>query len=136
MWWPRLLRSHAAIQWDDYEKDYTDLPPQVPSCIHLLPLCLHLSLAHTVTDNTHMRGSSDQQSRAHMSIVMQFSTSEIYISIRRDLDWGRQPGSKSYSTPLCSLRARQAADAPMSCALLHVCMVPVLRKHSGVQQLV
>ena len=29
MWWPRLLRGHAAIQWDDYEKDYSDLPPQV-----------------------------------------------------------------------------------------------------------
>lgn len=29
MWWPRLLSGHAAIQWDDYEKDYSDLPPQV-----------------------------------------------------------------------------------------------------------
>jgi hypothetical protein len=25
-WWPRLLRSHAEIAWDDYEKDYSDLP--------------------------------------------------------------------------------------------------------------
>ena len=24
-----MLSSHAAIQWDDYEKDYSDLPPQV-----------------------------------------------------------------------------------------------------------
>ncbi|KAK9824173.1 hypothetical protein WJX72_008288 [[Myrmecia] bisecta] len=29
MWWPRLLRHHCDIQWDDYEKDYSDLPPHV-----------------------------------------------------------------------------------------------------------
>ena len=29
MWWPRLFCHHAAIQWDDYDKDYSDLPPQV-----------------------------------------------------------------------------------------------------------
>ncbi len=28
-WWPRLLRSHAPVAWDDTHKDYTDLPPQV-----------------------------------------------------------------------------------------------------------
>ena len=25
-WWPRLLRGQPAIAWDDYEKDYSDLP--------------------------------------------------------------------------------------------------------------
>lgn len=29
MWWPRLLRHHSEIAWDDYEKDYSDLPEQV-----------------------------------------------------------------------------------------------------------
>lgn len=29
MWWPRLLKAHASIAWDDYEKDYSDLPEEV-----------------------------------------------------------------------------------------------------------
>lgn len=29
MWWPRLFKAHAAIAWDDYEKDYSDLPEEV-----------------------------------------------------------------------------------------------------------
>lgn len=29
MWWPRLFRHHGEIAWDDYEKDYSDLPEQV-----------------------------------------------------------------------------------------------------------
>lgn len=29
MWWPRLLRCHGEIAWDDYEKDYSDLPEEV-----------------------------------------------------------------------------------------------------------
>lgn len=28
-WWPRLLRAHSEIAWDDYEKDYSDLPEDV-----------------------------------------------------------------------------------------------------------
>ena len=31
MWWPRLFKSHATIEWDDYEKDYSDLPPEILS---------------------------------------------------------------------------------------------------------
>lgn len=29
MWWPRLLKHHGEIAWDDYEKDYSDLPEEV-----------------------------------------------------------------------------------------------------------
>ena len=29
MWWPRLFASHEEIAWDDYEKDYSDLPAEV-----------------------------------------------------------------------------------------------------------
>eukprot|EP00887_Chlorella_sp_A99_P005264 scaffold1.g5264.t1 len=29
MWWSRLLRCHGEIAWDDYEKDYSDLPEEV-----------------------------------------------------------------------------------------------------------
>lgn len=29
MWWPRLFREHGEIAWDDYEKDYSDLPEEV-----------------------------------------------------------------------------------------------------------
>ena len=29
MWWPRLFRHHGEIAWDDYEKDYSDLPEEV-----------------------------------------------------------------------------------------------------------
>lgn len=29
MWWPRLFRHHTSIAWDDYEKDYSDLPEVV-----------------------------------------------------------------------------------------------------------
>lgn len=29
MWWPRLFRHHGEIAWDDYEKDYSDLPHEV-----------------------------------------------------------------------------------------------------------
>src|SRR4051794_40782876 len=25
-WWSRLFRHHADVAWDDYEKDYSDLP--------------------------------------------------------------------------------------------------------------
>ncbi|KAL0049465.1 hypothetical protein WJX82_003033 [Trebouxia sp. C0006] len=28
-WWPRLFQHHQAIQWDDYDKDYSDLPLQI-----------------------------------------------------------------------------------------------------------
>ena len=29
MWWPRLFAGGPAVEWDDYEKDYSDLPPPV-----------------------------------------------------------------------------------------------------------
>ncbi|CAL8465251.1 g4786 [Coccomyxa elongata] len=29
MWWPRLFTHHSDIAWDDYEKDYSDLPEEV-----------------------------------------------------------------------------------------------------------
>jgi hypothetical protein len=29
MWWPRLLDCHPDISWDDYEKDYSDLPKEI-----------------------------------------------------------------------------------------------------------
>jgi len=29
MWWPRLFAHHGDIAWDDYEKDYSDLPAEV-----------------------------------------------------------------------------------------------------------
>ena len=29
MWWPRLFKGSAEIAWDDYEKDYSDLPREV-----------------------------------------------------------------------------------------------------------
>ena len=29
MWWPRLFKAHVPIAWDDYEKDYSDLPKEV-----------------------------------------------------------------------------------------------------------
>lgn len=29
MWWDRLFREHGNIEWDDYEKDYSDLPEEV-----------------------------------------------------------------------------------------------------------
>ena len=29
MWWPKLCVHHAEIQWDDYEKDYSDLPEPI-----------------------------------------------------------------------------------------------------------
>ncbi|KAL4859604.1 Serine/threonine-protein phosphatase T [Chlorella vulgaris] len=29
MWWPRLFKCHGEIAWDDYEKDYSDLPAEV-----------------------------------------------------------------------------------------------------------
>lgn len=28
-WWPRLFEHHGDIAWDDYEKDYSDLPEEV-----------------------------------------------------------------------------------------------------------
>ena len=28
MWWPRLLEGHPDLSWDDYEKDYSDLPSE------------------------------------------------------------------------------------------------------------
>ena len=29
MWWSKLFASHEEIAWDDYEKDYSDLPDEV-----------------------------------------------------------------------------------------------------------
>ncbi|KAI8111066.1 hypothetical protein M9434_004639 [Picochlorum sp. BPE23] len=29
MWWSKLFENHAEIAWDDYEKDYSDLPEEV-----------------------------------------------------------------------------------------------------------
>ena len=29
MWWPCLFEGQAHIAWDDYEKDYSDLPREV-----------------------------------------------------------------------------------------------------------
>lgn len=29
MWWPKLFEDHTEIAWDDYEKDYSDLPEEV-----------------------------------------------------------------------------------------------------------
>ncbi len=36
MWWPRLFRQHGEIAWDDYEKDYSDLPEPVLRAHHLI----------------------------------------------------------------------------------------------------
>ena len=36
MWWPRLFRGQCEIAWDDYEKDYSDLPPQILARHHAL----------------------------------------------------------------------------------------------------
>ena len=38
MWWPRLFTAHAEIAWDDYEKDYSDLPAEVSLC-RRVPSC-------------------------------------------------------------------------------------------------
>ena len=29
MWWSKLFENHPEIAWDDYEKDYSDLPEEV-----------------------------------------------------------------------------------------------------------
>jgi hypothetical protein len=29
MWWPRLFDGGPTIEWDDYDKDYSDLPAPV-----------------------------------------------------------------------------------------------------------
>lgn len=29
MWWPKLFHGGPEIAWDDYEKDYTDLPAPI-----------------------------------------------------------------------------------------------------------
>merc|ERR1719375_223961 len=29
MWWPKLCEHHCEIQWDDYEKEYSDLPAEI-----------------------------------------------------------------------------------------------------------
>lgn len=29
MWWPRLFAGGPAVEWDDYDKDYSDLPQPV-----------------------------------------------------------------------------------------------------------
>ena len=29
MWWPRLFKGGPEIAWDDYEKDYSDLPAAI-----------------------------------------------------------------------------------------------------------
>ncbi|KAK3259309.1 hypothetical protein CYMTET_31684, partial [Cymbomonas tetramitiformis] len=29
MWWKRLFEHHAEIVWDDYDKDYSDLPDEI-----------------------------------------------------------------------------------------------------------
>ena len=36
MWWPRLFKAHTPIAWDDYEKDYSDLPREVLQQHHAL----------------------------------------------------------------------------------------------------
>lgn len=28
-WWPRLFTTHTELAWDDYEKDYSDLPQDI-----------------------------------------------------------------------------------------------------------
>ncbi len=37
MWWPRLLVGQPAVAWDDYEKDYSDLPRE--ACLYLWTYC-------------------------------------------------------------------------------------------------
>ena len=51
-WWPGLFQHHQPIQWDDYDKDYSDLPLQVslaqsPSYLlfHVGPTALCTSLS-------------------------------------------------------------------------------------------
>ncbi len=42
--WPRLLQHHHSIQWDDYDKDYSDLPPQVTVPCNLILVLLAVLL--------------------------------------------------------------------------------------------
>lgn len=35
MWWSKLFEGHADIAWDDYEKDYSDLPEEVLERHHI-----------------------------------------------------------------------------------------------------
>ena len=53
MWWPRLFRHHGAIAWDDYEKDYSDLPRRAK--IHTLTLAPHACELPMVASDTHAR---------------------------------------------------------------------------------
>ena len=36
MWWSRLFHHHCEISWDDYEKDYSDLPAEILQHHHAL----------------------------------------------------------------------------------------------------
>ena len=34
MWWPRLFAHHGTIAFDDYDKDYSDLPQEILATHH------------------------------------------------------------------------------------------------------
>ena len=42
-WWPRLFQHHQPIQWDDYDKDYSDLPLQVRLAQSCWSLVFHMA---------------------------------------------------------------------------------------------
>lgn len=51
-WWPKLFTSHTEICWDDYEKDYSDLPPA--SMVAHVTIEHRESLAHQI-ESSHRR---------------------------------------------------------------------------------
>ena len=64
MWWPRLFRHHGEIAWDDYEKDYSDLPREV-----LLP---H-RVAEVARDAVKYLEAADKDTRDILQVPTQIS---------------------------------------------------------------
>ena len=57
-WWERLFNSHGDIAFDDYDKDFTDLPTPIAEVSVLV--CLYLLFEHR-TDQLHCARHSPSQ---------------------------------------------------------------------------
>ena len=73
-WWPRLFRHHSNIAWDDYEKDYSDLPEEV-----LVP---H-KVAEVERDAVRQLENADKDTREALQVTACHSPKADTLSVMR-----------------------------------------------------
>ncbi|PSC67238.1 Tetratricopeptide repeat 28 [Micractinium conductrix] len=93
MWWPKLFTAHGAIAWDDYEKDYSDLPSEVLERHRLTEAIQEDSKRLENRERTHReqlqeRDDARKRVRQERLYELRTGTRKSWVSMHRELPPG------------------------------------------------